>query len=244
VCLLALPLVGLIRPLHVPSLASCSRTLLRDVAARPYQLGVPSAAVYQAAQPRVKPIVRRLSTPICPAASVHRLLWILWISRPPYHGPPIPALLPVDRPISPDALSAPFQPFPWRRPPDPPQKALQNHTIFDLILPQALIMRRKQRNIRLKPSRKKSISPISTENQVYAAFTFHLSARFAQVWIYLWTNLPSCLQTAGIHACNDHDSHTPTGPKHCSYRARSPEQPVEKPPFPGYNGRGISTRFR
>ncbi len=49
-----------------------------------------------------------------------------------------------------------------------------------------------------KSPRSKPFSPFSTENLVYAAVTFHRSARFQQLWTVLLITWVSCLQSDGL----------------------------------------------
>ena len=128
-CLLALSLVRLIRPLHVPSLANCSQ--LRPAAittapspVRPRRLAPApgtrqpggchpgSAAVYQASSAAVNRVQYRpfRSPAYPPAASVHSLLWILWTTTPSSAFVTSSPAAPVSAALTPTAPSEPSKP--------------------------------------------------------------------------------------------------------------------------------------
>lgn len=84
------------------------------------------------------------------------------------------------------------------------------------------------------------LSPFSTENVVYAAVSFHCSARFPHLWIYLWINTSFPLQITILLRMKTPAARGHYWTKRCTLRGSSAVCPVEKPGRPGYNDRGLS----
>jgi len=141
VSLLALPLVRLISPLHVPSLANCLQlgpaaiwtascpVRLRRVSpgaktppGQPEIFGGAPQYTKPPPQPSIAPYTHSRPPPSPPAASVHSLLWIVWTKTPsPAAVAPAPEA-PVNYPLPPAAPSAPsVPPVPLPRAPTPYQ---------------------------------------------------------------------------------------------------------------------------
>lgn len=139
--LLALPLVRLISPLHVPSLANCLQlgpaaiwtascpVRLRRVSpgaktppGQPEIFGGAPQYTKPPPQPSIAPYTHSRPPPPPPAASVHSLLWIVWTKTPsPAAVAPAPEA-PVNYPLPPAAPSAPsVPPVPLTRAPTPYQ---------------------------------------------------------------------------------------------------------------------------